>query len=115
MFTLTGAFLPAPPPGVQPPPLWGVESHVRDVFRAVGVEPSIEREVVGFDFASLDHAVELYASSFGPFVSARVVLEPQGRWDEFLAGFRELVRRFNRAEDGTVHLPAGYFLIQIHR
>lgn len=29
MFTTMKPFAPAPPPGVQPPPLWGDESHVR--------------------------------------------------------------------------------------
>lgn len=73
LFTLTGTFLPPPPPGMQPPSLWGVEAHVRDVFGAVGVggEVSISREVVEFDFASVDDAVQRYAASFGPFLSAR--------------------------------------------
>ena len=31
IFKLTGSFLPPPPAGVQPPPLWGVESHVEEV------------------------------------------------------------------------------------
>ena len=31
---------------------------------------------------------------------ARSVLEPQGRWDEFVTAYRDLVTRFNPAEDG---------------
>lgn len=115
LFTLTGTFMPPPPPGVQPPSLWGVEAHVRDVFGAVDVAPSISREIVEFDFASVDDAVERYAASFGPFVSARAVLEPQGRWPDFLSAFRELVRRFNLATDGTARIPSGYLMIQIER
>ena len=38
MFKLTGSFMPAPPPGVEPPPLWGVEAHVEEVFSAAGPE-----------------------------------------------------------------------------
>ena len=44
MFKLTGAFLPPPPPGVEPPPLWGVEAHVREMFTAAGVSPEIGRD-----------------------------------------------------------------------
>lgn len=115
MFTLTGSFLPPPSPGIQAPPLWGVEAHIRDVFRVVEVEPSVDREIVVFDFVSVDDAVQRYAESFGPFVSARAVLEPQGRWEEFLTGFRELVKRCNLATDGTARIPSDYFLILIQR
>jgi SAM-dependent methyltransferase len=115
LFTLTGNFLPPPPPGVQPPSLWGVEAHVREAFGAVDADLSIGREIVEFDFASVDDAVQRYAASFGPFVSARAVLEPQGRWQDFLGAFRELVTRFNLATDGTARIPSGYLLIQIER
>ena len=54
MFKLTGAFLPPPPPGVEPPPLWGVEAHVREMFAAAGVSPEISRELVVFRFDSVD-------------------------------------------------------------
>jgi hypothetical protein len=79
MFKLTGAFLPPPPPGVQPPPLWGVDEHIAEVFGAAGVTPSIEHETADFDFASVDDAVRRYADDFGAFVMARGALEPQGR------------------------------------
>jgi len=44
LFKLSGTFLPPPPAGVQPPPLWGVESHVEEVFAAAGATPDITRE-----------------------------------------------------------------------
>jgi SAM-dependent methyltransferase len=115
LFTLTGAFMPSPPPGVQPPPLWGVEAHINDVFHAVDAEPSIERETVDFDFDSVDDAVQRYAANFGPCVSVRVVLEPQGRWEEFVAAFQDLVERFNAATDGTARIRCDYFVILIQR
>ncbi len=40
-----------------------------------------------------------------------LVLEPQGRWDEFIAAFADLVRRFNAAEDGGAQIESEYFLI----
>jgi SAM-dependent methyltransferase len=115
LFTLTGSFLPSPPPVAQPPSLWGVKAHIDEVFRAVGAEPSIEPDTVDFDFDSVDDAVGQYADNFGPFVSARKVLEPQGRWDEFIGAFRELVDRFNLATDGTARVRSDYFVILIQR
>ena len=115
LFKLAGAFLPPPPPGVEPPPLWGLESHVQDVFGAVQVTPVVERESVEFAFPSVEAAVQDYATNFGPFVMARAALEPQGRWQEFLDAFAELVRRFNPGTDGAVAISSEYFLISVER
>jgi ubiquinone/menaquinone biosynthesis C-methylase UbiE len=115
LFTLTGSFLPPPPRGVQPASLWGAAAHVDEVFHAVGAEPSIERATVDFNFDSVDDAVHQYAANFGPFVSARVVLEPQGRWEEFIGAFRELVERFDLAADGTARIRSDYFVILVQR
>ncbi len=115
LFKLTGSFMPPPPPGVQPPPLWGVEEHVEEVFAAAGASATIEREVVDFDFPSVEDAVQRYAADFGPFVIARGVLEPQDRWVEFLGEFAELVRRFNPANDGTAKIRSDYFVIRVER
>jgi SAM-dependent methyltransferase len=114
LFKLSGSFMPVPP-GVEPPSLWGVQEHVEDVFRAAGASALVARETVDFEFASVQHAVRAYVDDFGPFVIARGVLEPQGRWDEFVAAFTDLVRRFNAATDGTARLQAAYFLISIDR
>ena len=56
-----------------------------------------------------------YAEHFGPFVMARRMLEPEGRWDEFLERFGELVRRFNAAEGGRAQVESEYFLITVDR
>jgi SAM-dependent methyltransferase len=114
LFNLTGSFMP-PPPGAQPPPLWGVEEHVEEVFAATEVRPTIERQTVDFDFPSVEEAVRRYAEDFGPFVTARGVLEPQGRWQEFLEAFAELIRRFNPASDGAAKIRSDYFLIRVER
>jgi SAM-dependent methyltransferase len=114
LFKLSGGFMPPAPPGVQPPPLWGDESHVASVFGAAGVTPSIERETVEFLFESVEDAVRHYADDFGPFVMARAVLEPQGRWDEFLAAFGDLVTRFDAAGNGAT-IRSDYLVILVER
>lgn len=95
MFTLTGSFLPGPPSHAQPPPLWGVEAHINDVFGAAGVRPSIERQVVEFVFESVDDAVEQYADNFGPLVSARAprAARAMGCADRSVSGARGPIER----------------------
>jgi len=48
-------------------------------------------------------------------VTARTIVEPQGRWPEFVQALTDLVRRFNVAADGTVRIPSEYFLITVDR
>ena len=115
LFTLTGAFMPPPPPGVEAPPLWGVEAHIDEAFGAAGARPRLTRESIGFPFPDLDAAVQRYADDLGPMVAARAVLEAQGRWDEFLGAFTELVERFNPATDGGVTIVSDYWVITVDR
>jgi SAM-dependent methyltransferase len=115
LFKLTGSFLPPPPGGVQPPPLWGVQSHAKDAFAAAGATPDIAHETFDLEFASEQAAVDDYTKNFGPFVTARTVLEPEGRWSEFVETLADLVRRFNVAADGTVRIPSNYLLITVDR
>jgi hypothetical protein len=74
-----------------------------------------QREVVDFDFPSIEDAVQRYAEDFGPFVIARGALEPQDRWVEFLRAFADLIRRFNLASDGTAQIRSDYFVIRVER
>jgi hypothetical protein len=43
------------------------------------------------------------------------VLEPQGRWDDFGAAFRELVRRFDAVDGDRARMESEYFLITVER
>jgi alkanesulfonate monooxygenase SsuD/methylene tetrahydromethanopterin reductase-like flavin-dependent oxidoreductase (luciferase family) len=115
LFKLGGSFMPPPPPGVEPPPLWGVADHIEAVFSAAGVHPSIEEGTVAFKLSSAADAVQSYAQDFGPFVIARGALESQGRWDEFLKAFAELVRRFDGATDASTSIQSRYLIITVDR
>ncbi|MBJ7331635.1 MAG: methyltransferase domain-containing protein [Solirubrobacteraceae bacterium] len=112
MFALSGGFLPAPPEGTQTPPQWGLRTHIEEMFGAAGVTPQIERRTVEFAFGSVDEAVREYTERFGPLVVARSVLEPQGRWDEFVTAFRELIARFYAQDDA---IRSEYYLITVDR
>ncbi len=48
---------------------------------------------------------------FGPMVMARRALEPAGRWEEFLAAYRELTARWDTGTDDEAALPAAYLLV----
>jgi len=86
-----------------------------EVFAAAGVMPDVAHEKVDLEFASEQDAVDEYTNTFGPFVTARTVLEPQGRWPEFVQAFADLIRRFNLATDGTARIQGEYLLITVER
>jgi len=115
LFKLTGSFMPPPPAGAEPPPLWGVTEHIEETFAKVGARPAIARETVAFDAPSVAAVVARYADDFGPFVVLRGVIEPQGRWQGFLEAFAALVGRFNRAADGSASIGADYLVITVDR
>ena len=110
-FKTVSSHMPPPPEGVQPPPLWGSEDHVHDLFAGTGVEPEFERDVVTSTFDSVEHAVETYETKFGPLVLAKAALEPQGKWEalsnELVAFFRE----HGEEHEGGVTTRAEYLAV----
>lgn len=81
-FRTMARHLPPPPPIVEPPLLWGTESHVRDLLGSqVDLEFSHSHIPLesGVEPAS---AVDLFLDRFPPIVTARALLESQGRWED---------------------------------
>lgn len=70
MFATMRPYVPAPPPGVQPPPLWGDERHVRTLFGdSVDVEISrgalpVHRFTDGAAFR------DYFKTNYGPTITA---------------------------------------------
>ncbi len=103
LFRTMGPFAPAPPPGAQPPPLWGSEDHLRDLFGERVEFATLERaelEVTAFERPT-DYG-EHFKDRYGPTIAARANAEANGRegeFDEALEGFCE---EWNRGEASAV-------------
>ncbi|MFF0271055.1 class I SAM-dependent methyltransferase [Kribbella sp. NPDC004536] len=81
-FRMLGSYAPPAPPFVQPPLLWGDESHVRELFAGAGVTLEFARETVPLaPFDSPEEAVDWTATYFGPLMMLRGMLEQRGEWD----------------------------------
>ena len=93
-------YMPAPPEGIQPPILWGSEDHVRELFAGTGLDPEFAREETkNMAFDSAEEGVSLMETKFGPVVTAREALEPEGRWEALRA---EMVAFFDEHRDDGV-------------
>ena len=106
MFKTVGKHAP-PPPGLQPPPLWGTEDRVRELFGDRVSELEANERIANMRFRSPDHYMEFFKTYFGPTKMAFKRVGEEGA-PALERDLRELIDRFNRAEDGAAVLPAAY-------
>jgi SAM-dependent methyltransferase len=70
MFATMKPYAPAPPPGVQPPPLWGSEDHVRELLGDRVEDVVATRRRLRVDrFASAGEFREFFKARYGPTIA----------------------------------------------
>jgi SAM-dependent methyltransferase len=115
MFVAMGRHMPPPPPGFQPPILWGVEDHVRGLFGAAAVVTDRRRATDSVQSESAEGWVDYLERMLGPVAVAKRVLEPQGRWPAARADLVALYEDGNEAEDGTLRASPEYLLTLVRK
>ncbi len=99
-----------PPPGINPPLLWGTEDRLRELFgdgvSELRVEPRMSRQ----PFRSADHYIDFFRTYFGPMKRAfeRVGSEGEGALAEDLTNHLEAA---NTAGDRALVLEAEYLQV----
>jgi SAM-dependent methyltransferase len=84
LFRTMKPFAPPPPPGVQPPPLWGSEEHLRGLLGDRVELRKAEREVLEITaFQQARDYGEHFKAYYGPTIATRANAERQGRASEF--------------------------------
>jgi SAM-dependent methyltransferase len=101
MLATMSSVMPAPPPEVQPPLLWGKEDHVRELFDGTGVELEFERVMAVWEGDSAQDWISYCEQALGPVVVAKSLLEPQGKWEGVRARLVDLFSQHAEA-DGTL-------------
>ena len=113
LFKTLGRHLP-PPPGVQSPSLWGVESHLRSLFGdSAGAITATPRQF-NFRYRSAAHFIDVFRTWYGPVHKAFAALPA----DKALAlehDMTELLDRLNRAGTGSLVVPSEYLEVVIAR
>lgn len=112
MFGTIAQHLPAPPEGFQPPPLWGVDDHIHEIFGPTGIQVEVEPTTVEFAAESADAFFEEFERDLPPIVMARKVLEPDGKWEALRSDLQDLYNESNQADDGSFRAPQEYVLIK---
>jgi SAM-dependent methyltransferase len=110
LLRLVGRYMPAPPDYASPPPLWGDETHVRELFAGSELELEFARGINPWRFDSAEHWVAFMETNYGPTLKARERLTAEGRWADCRAEIVALAERHNRATDGRLHMEAEYLV-----
>ncbi len=113
LFSTMKPFVPPPPAGVQPPPLWGDADHVRDLLgdRVTGLE--LHRETLRVTrFADGAAFRDFFKRTYGPTIAAyRNVADDPARTAELDAALADLGDR--SVSDGTMDWE--YLLVTARR
>lgn len=112
MFAVMKPYSPPPPAGAEPPPLWGDEAHVRDLFRDRIVDVHASRQSVTVDrFSAPEEFGDYFKAYYGPTTATfqRIADDPErvAALDRELA---DLARRHDRGNDGRVVMDWEYLL-----
>jgi len=110
LFRIMGRYLPPLPLYASPPPLWGSEVYVRELFYATDVRLQVHRRTTPLRFDSAEHFTTFMETSYGPTLKARERLTAEARWDECRQEIVELMERRNEAPDGLL-VPAEYLVV----
>jgi ubiquinone/menaquinone biosynthesis C-methylase UbiE len=112
-FALLAPYLPSPPPGAEPPLLWGREAHVHALFDNRVSSLVMTRHTYVERAPSPDEYARLFMDDFGPVIAIRAILDgaPE-RLAAFDRAFTNAIARWNRGRrDGPVEVAYEYLLV----
>jgi ubiquinone/menaquinone biosynthesis C-methylase UbiE len=109
MFATTVKHAP-PPPGVQPPVLWGTEDRLHALFGDRVSSMQVNRKELVFRFKSAEHWLEFFRTYFGPTKMAFERVGPEGE-EALAADLLDLIGRYNTAGDRAMRVPGEYLQV----
>jgi SAM-dependent methyltransferase len=111
LFRTMGPFAPAPPPGASPPPLWGSEDHLAELFGdrlQISTQRREDLTITAFR-AARDYGTH-FKDYYGPTIAARANAARSGRAEEFDAALDAFCDRWDRGGDGAARFEKEYLL-----
>jgi ubiquinone/menaquinone biosynthesis C-methylase UbiE len=112
-FATLGRWAPPLPPGASPPPAWGTEEHVRELFgdRVSSLELTRKEYVERWPGGPVGY-VEFFKATFGPVIALSAALEGTPEHAAFEADFLEFALRANRGAPGeAAEFPYEYLQV----
>ena len=116
MFATMKPYVAPPPAGVQPPPLWGDEEHVRGLLGDRVTDLHVERRKVRIThFAEPADFREYFKTNYGPTISAYAQQPDAERAAALDADLDGLAARFDVGDSGHLVLEWEYLLVTAGR
>lgn len=113
MFKILGRHI-APPPGVQPPPLWGTEAHLRSLFGDYAARMETTERIFTFRYRSAAHFIDVFRTWYGPVHKAFAAL-PADKAAALESDLTELIDSLNRGGADSLVVPSEYLEVVITR
>jgi ubiquinone/menaquinone biosynthesis C-methylase UbiE len=113
MFKVLGRYVP-PPAGVQPPSLWGTESHLRTLFGEAASAVQATPRHFAFRYRSAAHFIDVFRTWYGPVNKAFAAQTPE-KAGALAAELADLLNGMNRAGPGSLVVPSEYLEVVITR
>ena len=105
-FRTVGKYAPSPP-GLKPPPLWGKEERLRELFGEGVSSLEVTRRSYLLRYPSAKRFIEHYRAYFGPMRKTFESLDGAGQ-ESLTRDLEELLGRWNTSDDGTLVVPSEY-------
>lgn len=117
LFATMKAYVPPPPPGVSPPPLWGREDHVRQLLGDRVTAWTADRRLLRVDrFATPAEFRDFFRQVYGPTVAAyRNIGSDSERRTALDADLEDLARRADQGDGSGTVLDWEYLLVTARR
>ncbi len=113
LFKTLGRHLP-PPAGLQAPSLWGVESHLRELFGKEAAKIAITPRIFNFRYRSAAHFIEVFRTWYGPVHKAFAAL-PVDKAQALEADLTALLERLDQGGSSSLVVPSEYLEIVVTR
>jgi SAM-dependent methyltransferase len=111
LFRTMGPFAPAPPPGAQPPPLWGSEEHMTELFGPRVEFRTMDRDVLEITaFERPGDYIEHFKTRYGPTIAAQANARKTGREAEFDAALERFAEEWNRGTPDDARFEKEYIV-----
>ena len=106
LFRVTSSYVP-PPPGLRPATEWGSGARLEELFGERVSELRLTTRQLVMRYPSVEFTLDYFRTWFGPTKMAFEALDDDGR-ASLAADLTALWAKHNRADDGTLVLPADY-------
>ena len=111
LFRTMGPFAAPPPPGAQPPPLWGSEEHLQKLFGDRVEFTTLERDVL--EITAFKHPLdyrEHFKERYGPTIATFNNARANGREEELDKALADFCHEWNLGTEDEARFEKEYLL-----